>query len=43
MGKAFSMDLRQRVFDYIASGQSCRAAARVFGLTPNTRAAARQE
>lgn len=36
MGKAYSMDLRQRVFDYIAAGHSCRAAACVFGVSPST-------
>jgi transposase len=36
MGKAYSMDLRQRVFDYIAAGHSCRGAARVFGVSPST-------
>ena len=36
MGKACSMDLRQRVFDYIAAGHSCRAATRVFGVSPST-------
>ena len=36
MGKAYSMDLRQRVFDYITVGHSCRAAARVFGVSPST-------
>ena len=36
MGKAYSMDLRQRVFDYIAAGHSCRAAARVFGVSAST-------
>ena len=36
MGKAYSIDLRQRVFDYIAAGHSCRAAARVFGVSPST-------
>ena len=36
MGKTYSMDLRQRVFGYIAAGHSCRAAARVFGVSPST-------
>lgn len=36
MGKPYSMDLRQRVFDYIAAGHSCRASARVFGVSPST-------
>lgn len=36
MGKPYSMDLRQRVFDYISAGHSCRAAARVFGVSPST-------
>ena len=30
------MDLRQRVFDHIAAGHSCRTAARVFGVSPST-------
>jgi transposase len=36
MGKAYSMDLRQRVFDYISAGHSCRSAARMFGVSPST-------
>ena len=36
MGKAYSMDLRERVFDYISAGHSCRAAARVFGVSAST-------
>ena len=36
MGRAYSLDLRRRVFDYIASGHSCRAAGRVFGVSAST-------
>ena len=36
MGRAYSMDLRQRVFDHISAGHSCRTAARVFGVSPST-------
>jgi transposase len=36
MGRAYSQDLRRRVFAYIASGHSCRAAGRVFGVSAST-------
>ena len=36
MGKAYSMDLRVRISDYISSGHSCRAAGRVFGVSAST-------
>ena len=36
MGKAYSTDLRQRVSGYVASGHSCRAAGRVFGVSAST-------
>lgn len=36
MGKAYSQDLRRRVFDYIAAGHSCRAAGRVFAVSAST-------
>lgn len=36
MGRAYSLDLRRRVFDYIASGHSCRAAGCVFGVSAST-------
>lgn len=36
MGKAYSQDLRRRVCDYVASGHSCRAASRVFGVSAST-------
>lgn len=36
MGRAYSQDLRRRVFDDIASGHSCRAAGRVFGVSAST-------
>ncbi len=36
MGRAYSQDLRRRVFDYVASGHSCRAAGRVFGVSAST-------
>ncbi len=36
MGKPYSMDLRRRVFDYFASGHSCRAAGRIFGVSAST-------
>jgi transposase len=36
MGKPYSMDLRERVFCYIAAGNSRRAAARVFGVSAST-------
>ena len=33
MGKAYSLDLRVRISDYISSGQSRRATGRVFGVS----------
>ena len=36
MGRAYAQDLRRRVFDCIASGHSCRAAGRVFGVSAST-------
>jgi transposase len=36
MGKAYSSDLRERVFGDIESGQSRRAAARRFGVSAST-------
>ena len=36
MGKPYSMDLRERILAHIEAGQSCRAAARVFGVSAST-------
>ena len=36
MGKPYSMDLRERILAYVVAGQSCRAAARVFGVSAST-------
>ena len=36
MGKPYSMDLRARVVAYVEAGHSCRAAARVFGVSAST-------
>ncbi len=36
MGKPYSMDLRQRIVDYILAGNSARAAGRVFGVSAST-------
>jgi transposase len=36
MGKSSSADLRDRIYQDIASGESCRAAARRFGVAPST-------
>ncbi len=36
MGKPYSMDLRERVVAYVVAGHSCRAAARVFGVSAST-------
>lgn len=36
MGKAYSLDLRERVWDYISEGHSCRAAGRMFGVSAAT-------
>lgn len=35
MGKAYSSDLRDRIADHIASGQSRRSASRHFGVSPS--------
>lgn len=35
MGKAYSRDLRDRIANHIASGQSCRSASRHFGVSPS--------
>jgi len=36
MGKAYSLDLRERIVGYVANGHSARAAARVFGVSAST-------
>lgn len=36
MGKSNSADLRVRIYGDIENGQSCRAAARRFGVAPST-------
>ena len=36
MGKPLSMDLRERIIDYVTSGQSSRQAARVYNVAPST-------
>lgn len=36
MGKSNSTDLRVRIYGEIERGQSCRAAARRFGVAPST-------
>ena len=36
MGKAYLLDLRVRISDYISSGHSRRAAGRVFGVSART-------
>lgn len=36
MGKPYSMDLRERILAHVEAGQSCRAAARVFGVSAST-------
>lgn len=36
MGRAYSSDLRERVYGEVASGQSRRAAARRFGVSAST-------
>ena len=36
MGKSLSLDLRKRVFGYVAAGHSRRAAGRVFGVGAST-------
>lgn len=36
MGKPYSLDLRERICRYILSGNSCRSAGRVFGVSVAT-------
>lgn len=36
MGKAYSLDLRERIVTYVASGHSARAAGRLFGVSAST-------
>ena len=36
MGRAYSLDLRERICGYIVRGGSRRAAARHFGVSPST-------
>lgn len=36
MGKPYSLDLRHRICEYVAGGQSARAAGRVFGVSAAT-------
>jgi len=36
MGRAISMDLRERILRMILSGTSCRSAARRFGVGEST-------
>ena len=36
MGKPYSMDLRQRIVDYVLAGNSARSAGRVFGVSAAT-------
>ena len=36
MGKPYSLDLRHRICRYVATGNSCRAAGRVFGVSAAT-------
>lgn len=36
MGKPYSVDLRERIVGYVASGHPARAAARVFGVSAST-------
>jgi transposase len=36
MGKPYSLDLRERVCAYVAAGNSCRSAARIFGISPSS-------
>lgn len=36
MGKPYSMDLRECIVAYVEAGHSCRAAARVFGVSAST-------
>ncbi|MCP5088442.1 MAG: transposase [Rhodobacteraceae bacterium] len=36
MGRPYSLDLRRRICGYVAAGNSCRAAGRVFGVSAAT-------
>ena len=36
MGKPYSLDLRHRICGYVAAGNSCRAAGRIFGVSAAT-------
>ena len=36
MGKPYSLDLRERICEYVARGHSARAAGRVFGVSAAT-------
>jgi transposase len=36
MCKPYSMDLRERLVAYVEAGHSCRAAARVYDVSPST-------
>jgi transposase len=36
MGKPYSTDLRERILAFVETGHSCRAAARVFGVSAST-------
>lgn len=36
MGKPYSLDLRERIVDYVEEGHSARAAAQVFGVSAST-------
>ena len=36
MGKPYSLDLRHRICRYVAAGNSCRAAGRIFGVSAAT-------
>jgi transposase len=36
MGKPYSLDLRLRVVRYVAAGNSCRSAGRIFGVSAAT-------
>jgi len=36
MGKPYSLDIRRRICGFIAAGNSCRAAGRVFGVSAAT-------
>ena len=36
MGKPYSLDLRDRIIDYVIQGHSARAAGRVYGVSAST-------